>query len=142
MKITVPELERRFCRRVLLRAGCGIKATKTVLRGMVPAVLLLGPLLFGQPCAQNVPSAPTDSAWRPARAEMPEVASGFGATRAGKARRFMAVTAHPLATETAYQVLAAGGTVLDAAVAVQMVLNVVEPQSSGIGGGGDRLTGR
>lgn len=46
MKITVPELERRFCRRVLLRAGCGIKATKTVLRGMVPAVLLLGPLLF------------------------------------------------------------------------------------------------
>ena len=47
----------------------------------------------------------------------------------------MAVTAPPLATRTAVDVLANGGTAVDAAVAAQMVLNLVEPQSSGIGGG-------
>ena len=48
----------------------------------------------------------------------------------------MAVTANPYATDAAYAVLEAGGTAMDAALAAQMVLNLVEPQSSGIGGGG------
>ncbi len=43
--------------------------------------------------------------------------------------------ANPLATAAGLQVLQAGGTAVDAAVAVQMVLTLVEPQSSGIGGG-------
>jgi gamma-glutamyltranspeptidase/glutathione hydrolase len=51
-------------------------------------------------------------------------------------REFMIVTAHPLATEAGFAVLAEGGSAADAAVALQMVLNLVEPQSSGIGGGG------
>ena len=47
----------------------------------------------------------------------------------------MVVTAHPLATEAGKRILAAGGTVVDAVVAIQTVLGLVEPQSSGLGGG-------
>lgn len=44
-------------------------------------------------------------------------------------------TAHPLATRAALDVLARGGAPIDAAIAAQMVLGLVEPQSSGVGGG-------
>ncbi|MEO8280775.1 MAG: gamma-glutamyltransferase family protein [Ideonella sp.] len=47
----------------------------------------------------------------------------------------IAVTAHPLATQAALAMLDKGGTPADAAVAAQMVLGLVEPQSSGLGGG-------
>lgn len=54
---------------------------------------------------------------------------------ASTARATVASTAHPLATQAALQMLAEGGTAIDATVAAQMVLGLVEPQSSGIGGG-------
>ena len=66
----------------------------------------------------------------------PEMATGnkTGSVIA-KGKDFMAVTAHPDATKAAYDVLANGGTAADAGIAAQLVLGLVEPQSSGIGGG-------
>ncbi len=52
------------------------------------------------------------------------------------AQHQMVVAAHPLAAEAGLEMLRAGGGAVDAAVAMQMVLTLVEPQSSGIGGGG------
>lgn len=56
-------------------------------------------------------------------------------TRPVEAREWMVVAAHPLAVDAGADVLAAGGTAADAMVAVQAVLGLVEPQSSGLGGG-------
>lgn len=47
----------------------------------------------------------------------------------------MVAAANPHAARAGMEMLRAGGSALDAAIAVQMALNVVEPQSSGIGGG-------
>ena len=65
----------------------------------------------------------------------PEGPSGETAKPGWLSQRFMVAAANPLATGAGYQVLRAGGSALDAAIAVQMVLALVEPQSSGIGGG-------
>lgn len=52
------------------------------------------------------------------------------------AQRYMIAAPHPLAAEAGRAIMKAGGSAVDAAVAAQMVLTLVEPQSSGIGGGG------
>ncbi|MGE0748557.1 MAG: gamma-glutamyltransferase [Rhodospirillales bacterium] len=54
---------------------------------------------------------------------------------AATAQRHMVAAANPLAAAAGLEMLRAGGSAVDAAVAVQMVLGLVEPQSSGIGGG-------
>jgi gamma-glutamyltranspeptidase / glutathione hydrolase len=66
---------------------------------------------------------------------LPEAASGFTAKPGWATKKFAVAAANPLATDAGYQILKAGGSAVDAAVAVQMVLGLVEPQSSGIGGG-------
>lgn len=81
-------------------------------------------------CAQTPPPAPSA-----AGAALPEGAVAGSAQATVTARRHMIATGHPLATEAGLQMLRAGGSALDAAIAAQMVLTLVEPQSSGIGGG-------
>jgi gamma-glutamyltranspeptidase/glutathione hydrolase len=68
-------------------------------------------------------------------AVQPEKTYSVGAVESVEASDFMVAAANPIAAEAGYDVLAAGGTAADALVAVQMMLNLVEPQSSGIGGG-------
>src|SRR5262245_25577140 len=65
----------------------------------------------------------------------PEAATGWGGGTFATAKAHMVATANPQATEAGLEILRAGGSAADAAVAIQLVLNLVEPQSSGIGGG-------
>ena len=65
----------------------------------------------------------------------PEGPSGLRQPAVVEAERFMIVTANGHATEAGAAVLRRGGTAVDAMVAAQLALNLVEPQSSGIGGG-------
>lgn len=105
--------------------------------------LLLGSVSMGM--AQQA----TDAVAPEAASETGTAARGFGplgeaaqaalAAKAGgkpvAAKDWMVTAAHPLAVEAGAKVLEAGGSAADAMVAVQVVLGLVEPQSSGLGGG-------
>ncbi len=61
--------------------------------------------------------------------------SGFRNLRAIEGKKYMVSSGHQLASAAGAEILAKGGNAIDAAIATQLVLNVVEPHSSGIGGG-------
>src|SRR5258708_11170287 len=66
----------------------------------------------------------------------PEPASAVVPKQLVTSKHFMVVAAHPLAARAGYDAIRQGGSAVDAAIATELVLNLVEPQSSGIGGGG------
>jgi gamma-glutamyltranspeptidase / glutathione hydrolase len=68
-------------------------------------------------------------------AAAPERATGSRRGQLGAAKSFMVSAANAAAVDAGLDMLRAGGNATDAAVAVQLVLNLVEPQSSGLGGG-------
>jgi gamma-glutamyltranspeptidase / glutathione hydrolase len=86
-------------------------------------------------CASPPPQASFSYRAPDSATQAPESATGYTAKPGWSAERFMVAAANPLATDAGYQVLKAGGSAIDATIAVQMVLGLVEPQSSGIGGG-------
>ncbi|WLG40237.1 gamma-glutamyltransferase [Pseudomonas rhodesiae] len=66
----------------------------------------------------------------------PELGSGYRTDLTTRhAERHMAAAANPLAAQAGREMLRQGGSAIDAAIAMQAVLTLVEPQSSGIGGG-------
>ena len=64
----------------------------------------------------------------------PEGPSGITAKKSASAKRYMVAAADPRAVDAGLRMLDRGGSAVDAMMATQLVLNLVEPQSSGLGG--------
>lgn len=96
-------------------------------RYRLPALILLASALSLAACHNtSLPTLPL----------APESATGFRTDlRTQHAEKYMAAAANPLAAEAGREMLRRGGSAIDAAIAMQAVLTLVEPQSSGIGGG-------
>jgi gamma-glutamyltranspeptidase/glutathione hydrolase len=119
---------------VLVLAGCAAEES-------APTTTVAGPCSIisnGTPVSKAPPS-PSPGSVTTSRniSTNPEVATGYRKDMSAvRTAHYAVVTANPLATQEACRVLNKGGTAADALVTAQAVLGLVEPQSSGIGGGG------
>jgi gamma-glutamyltranspeptidase/glutathione hydrolase len=120
---------------VLVLAGCATEEEGPPQSVASPCAIVTN----GTP-APKTPVAPPGSSAPPTSRNIstnPEVATGYRKDMSAvRTRTYAVVTANPLATQAACKVLEAGGTAADALITAQAALGLVEPQSSGIGGGG------
>lgn len=85
-------------------------------------------------CTTHTPITPKPST--PNKQDIaPEQGYGLTSQTLTHAKQFMVASANPLASQAGYDILAKGGSATDAMIAVQTTLSLVEPQSSGLGGG-------
>ncbi len=96
-------------------------------KALMPSLISRAALLLILFSGMSAPAAAPDAA--------PEAATATTKKSLVQARKWMVSSANPLASEAGRQVLREGGSALDAAITMQMVLALVEPQSSGLGGG-------
>jgi gamma-glutamyltranspeptidase/glutathione hydrolase len=119
---------------VLVLAGCAAEEKGPPQSVAAPCAITAN----GTP-APKTPAAPPPGPVTTSRniSTNPEVATGYRKDMSAvRTSTYAVATANPLATQAACKVLEAGGTAADALVTAQAVLGLVEPQSSGIGGGG------
>ena len=88
------------------------------------------PLTFALTVAALLAGCTTPAAFNYTVPAQPEGSSGYAEKPGWATTQFAVAAANPLATDAGYQILKAGGSATDAAIAVQMVLALVEPQGS------------
>jgi gamma-glutamyltranspeptidase / glutathione hydrolase len=101
--------------------------------------------IFLLPLALSLMPPSARSQIKPAQTQLRSVKTAQAETEIGtrrsdrpavRAQHYMAVAANPIAAQVGSDILKQGGNAIDAAIAIQLVLGLVEPSASGIGGGG------